>query len=68
MAWLDTGTRESLLDASNYISAIENRQGLKVACLEEIAFNQRFIEPPAFKRLIEGLPNSSYREYLQELL
>ena len=68
MAWLDTGTQESLLDASNYISAIENRQGLKVACLEEIAFNQGFIDQAQFQSLIATLPNNSYRQYLQELL
>lgn len=68
MAWLDTGTQESLLDASNYISAIENRQGLKVACLEEIAFNQGFINADGLQRLIKTLPNNSYRDYLQERL
>lgn len=68
MAWLDTGTQESLLDASNYISAIENRQGLKVACLEEIAFNQGFIDAAGLKRLIGSLPNNSYRDYLAEML
>jgi glucose-1-phosphate thymidylyltransferase len=68
MAWLDTGTQESLLDASNYISAIENRQGLKVACLEEIAFNQGFIGAEKLEELIQSLPRNSYQEYLAELL
>jgi len=68
MAWLDTGTQESLLDASNYISAIENRQGLKVACLEEIAFNQGFIGTDALNALIEKLPKGDYRGYLTEIL
>jgi glucose-1-phosphate thymidylyltransferase len=68
MAWLDTGTQESLLDASNYISAIENRQGLKVACLEEIAFNQGFIDVNAFRSLIGTLGKNCYSEYLAEIL
>jgi len=65
MAWLDTGTQGSLLEASNYIAAIENRQGLKIACLEEIAFTQGFIGPEEFDRLIETLPKNEYRDYLQ---
>jgi glucose-1-phosphate thymidylyltransferase len=65
MAWLDTGTQASLLDASNYIAAIENRQGLKVACLEEIAFNQGFINAEQLERLAAELPKSGYREYLE---
>ena len=65
MAWLDTGTQQSLLDASNYIAAIENRQGLKIACLEEIAYNQGFVDRAGFQRLIEEIPKSPYREYLE---
>ena len=65
MAWLDTGTQASLLEASNYIAAIENRQGLKIACLEEIAFTQGFIERAALDRLIEALPKNEYRDYLR---
>ena len=65
MAWLDTGTQASLLDASNYIAAIENRQGLKVACLEEIAFNQGFIDGAQLEALAAQLPKSGYREYLE---
>ena len=65
MAWLDTGTQGSLLDASNYIAAIENRQGLKVACLEEIAFNQAFIDRAGLQANIEALPKSDYRAYLE---
>ena len=65
MAWLDTGTQESLLDASNYIAAIEHRQGLKIACLEEIAFHQRFIDRAGMQRCIEESPKSPYREYLE---
>ena len=65
MAWLDTGTQGSLLDASNYIAAIENRQGLKVACLEEIAFNQGFIDHAGLQANIDALPKSDYRAYLE---
>ncbi len=68
MAWLDTGTQGSLLDASNYIAAIENRQGLKVACLEEIAFNQGFIDRAGLQANIDVLPRSDYRAYLELVL
>ena len=68
MAWLDTGTQASLLDAGNYIAAIENRTGLKVACLEEIAYYMKFINAGQFKALIESLPKNDYREYLQMVL
>ena len=68
MAWLDTGTQGSLLDASNYIAAIENRQGLKVACLEEIAFHQGFIDRAGLQANIDALPKSDYRAYLELVL
>jgi glucose-1-phosphate thymidylyltransferase len=68
MAWLDTGTQQSLLDAGAYIAAIENRQGLKIACLEEIAFNQGFIDASGLQRCIDAIPKSSYREYLELVL
>jgi glucose-1-phosphate thymidylyltransferase len=68
MAWLDTGTQQSLLDASAYIAAIENRQGLKIACLEEIAFNQGFIDAGGLRRCIAEIPRSPYREYLEMVL
>jgi glucose-1-phosphate thymidylyltransferase len=65
MAWLDTGTQQSLLDAGNYIAAIENRQGLKIACLEEIAYHQKFIDLDGLQRCIAETPKSPYREYLE---
>jgi glucose-1-phosphate thymidylyltransferase len=68
MAWLDTGTPVSLMEASNYIAAIEHRQGLKVACLEEIAFSKGFIDRAAFENLIRSLPKSDYRGYLEQCL
>src|SRR5512132_34043 len=61
MAWLDTGTQTSLLEASNYIAAIQNRQGLMIACLEEIAFHQGWIDANQLQRLIEKLPRNEYR-------
>jgi glucose-1-phosphate thymidylyltransferase len=63
-AWLDTGTHESLLDASNYIHAIENRQGLKVACLEEIAYEKKYISKSQLLELAEPLKKSNYGQYL----
>ncbi len=68
MAWLDTGTHESLLDASNFISTIENRQGLKVACLEEIAYKKGYISKEHLLRLAEPLKKNQYGQYLIELV
>jgi len=68
VAWLDTGTPEALLQASNFFGVIEDRQGLKVACLEEIAFNMGFIDRPDFEKLIRSIPSSLYKEYLEKLL
>ena len=67
-AWLDTGTPESLLDASNFIATIENRQGLKIACIEEIAYTKGFIDRQQFEDLIEKFPKSVYKDYLKTLL
>ncbi|HVC93097.1 MAG TPA: glucose-1-phosphate thymidylyltransferase RfbA [Pirellulales bacterium] len=66
-AWLDTGTHESLLQASNFIETIEQRQGLKVACLEEVAFHKGFISATELEALARPLRNS-YGDYLRELL
>jgi len=63
-AWLDTGTHESLLEASNYIQAIENRQGLKVACLEEIAYEMGYISKEQVLLLAEPLKKNPYGQYL----
>ena len=65
MAWLDTGTQTSLLEAGNYIATIEHRQGMKIACLEEVAFRMRFIDQGQLERIVEGLPKGEYREYLR---
>ncbi|HEY2801485.1 MAG TPA: glucose-1-phosphate thymidylyltransferase RfbA [Chthoniobacterales bacterium] len=65
MAWLDTGTQTSLLEAANYIATIEHRQGLKVACLEEVALRAGFIDQAQMDRRIARLPNGEYRDYLR---
>jgi glucose-1-phosphate thymidylyltransferase len=67
IAWLDTGTHQSLLEASNFIEAIESRQGLKIACLEEIALRRGFIDLEQMQQVVEATPKSSYREYLQRV-
>jgi glucose-1-phosphate thymidylyltransferase len=64
MAWLDTGTQTSLLEAANYIATIEHRQGLKVACLEEVAFRTGFISQSQLTTMIDRLPKGEYRDYL----
>jgi glucose-1-phosphate thymidylyltransferase len=65
IAWLDTGTHESLLDAGEYIAAIEKRQGLKIACLEEIAYHMGFIDREQLGQIIGTLPDTPYRKYLE---
>lgn len=67
IAWLDTGTHKSLLEASIFIETIESRQGLKIACLEEIALRRGFINCQRMKEVIGATPNSSYKEYLQRV-
>jgi len=67
IAWLDSGTHESLLEAANFIATIEHRQGLKIACLEEIALRTGAIGFAQFQALIHTLPPSSYREYLERV-
>ena len=67
-AWLDTGTQDSLLDASNFIAAVERRQGLKIGCPEEIAWRQGWIDDATLARLAEPLRKSGYGEYLLRLV
>jgi glucose-1-phosphate thymidylyltransferase len=68
IAWLDTGTPEALLQASNLFGVIEERQGLKVACIEEIAYTMKFITKKEFISLIDSIPKSLYRNYLERCL
>jgi glucose-1-phosphate thymidylyltransferase len=67
-AWLDTGTHESMLDASDFVATIERRQGLKIACIEEIAFQNKWINATQLESLIEPLRKNQYGRYLQRLL
>ncbi|MBI5153813.1 glucose-1-phosphate thymidylyltransferase RfbA [Candidatus Poribacteria bacterium] len=67
VAWLDTGTHESLLEAANFIATVEHRQGLKIGCLEEIAWRMRFLDDEQFARLVASMPNNSYTAYLRSL-
>jgi glucose-1-phosphate thymidylyltransferase len=68
IAWLDTGTHESLMQAANYIQAVEDRQGLMVACLEEIAFRLGYIGADDVLRLAGPMSSSTYGEYLRRLV
>lgn len=67
-AWLDTGTPDSLLDASNYIATMERRQGLKIGCIEEVTFRMGYIDKQQLKEIINKLPKNSYRKYLEGFL
>jgi len=67
-AWLDTGTFESLLQASQFVEVIEHRQGLKIGCIEEIAFRMRFIDGAQLKKIAEPLLKSGYGDYLMNLI
>ena len=68
MAWLDTGTQQSLLQAAEFVETIEERQGLKICCPEEIAFRERWIDKKQLRKLIGENNHSSYGQYLNQLL
>src|SRR5688500_19230283 len=68
MAWLDTGTHEALLEASHFIETIERRQGLKIACPEEIAYRMKFIDGAQLEALAKPLEKSAYGEYLRRVI
>jgi glucose-1-phosphate thymidylyltransferase len=68
IAWLDTGTHESLLDASNFIEVLENRQGLKISCVEEIAHQKGWISDAQLEFIAKSLKKNAYSEYLMSML
>jgi glucose-1-phosphate thymidylyltransferase len=68
MAWLDTGTHQSMLQASNFVESIEERQGLKVACLEEIAFRKGYISKEQLEELAKPLLKNQYGQYLIKIM
>ncbi len=68
MAWLDTGTPQSLLEASNFVASIENRQGLKIGCIEEVAYRMGFIDGAQLAALVAAFKGNSYGQYLAEIL
>ncbi len=67
-AWLDTGTHESLQQAANYVQAVQERQGLKVSCIEEIAFHLGYIDAEQLKKLAEEMQKNGYGQYLMDIL
>ncbi len=68
MAWLDTGTHQSLLSASNFVESIEERQGLKIACLEEIAYRKGYITRQQLEELAKPLAKNGYGKYLMKIV
>ena len=68
IAWLDTGTHDSLKQADSFIETIEKRQGLKIACLEEIAFRKRYIDADQVRRLAKPMQKNDYGKYLISML
>ena len=68
IAWLDTGTPDSLLEAAGFVATIERRQGLKIACIEEVAYHMGYIDDGRMRNLVYKLPRSTYKEYLERIL
>ena len=68
VAWLDTGTQKSLIEAAKFIETIEARQGLKVGCIEEVAYQLGLIDRNQFQQIIKDMPNNDYKEYLIDLI
>jgi glucose-1-phosphate thymidylyltransferase len=68
ISWLDTGTFDSLLAAGNFISTVEQRQGMKIGCIEEIAFRKKFIDRRQFEEIIESTVDTDYKKYLEDVV
>jgi glucose-1-phosphate thymidylyltransferase len=68
IAWLDTGTHESMLDAGNFIATVEKRQGQKIACIEEIAYRMRFINRDQMQSLLDSMADNDYKRYLVDVI
>jgi glucose-1-phosphate thymidylyltransferase len=68
IAWLDTGTHESLMQAGDFIRIVEERQGLKVSCIEEIAYRMGYIDSPQLEKLAQPLMKNGYGSYLMDVL
>jgi glucose-1-phosphate thymidylyltransferase len=68
VAWLDSGTHDSLLDAANFVATVEHRQSIKIACLEEVALRAGFLDALQLRRIVQAMPASSYRGYLERVL
>lgn len=68
IAWLDTGTPDNMLNASEFVAVIERRQGLKIACLEEISYNKGWLDKVSLKKILLAMPESSYRKYLENVV
>ena len=67
-AWLDTGTPESLLEASHFVSTVEKRQGIKIGCIEEASYKNHWISKKQLKKIVEEHPNTTYGDYLQKII
>ena len=68
VAWLDTGTQKSLIEAGKFIETIESRQGLKVGCIEEVAYQLKLINKDQFQKIINEMPDNDYKNYLESLI
>ena len=68
IAWLDTGTPDNMLNASEFVAVIERRQGLKIACLEEISYNKRWLNKVSLKKILSHMPESHYKKYLENVI